>query len=212
MDSYSDCSAGARAQVTGGACQDSNTALGFIGRPYIYRDKVTGQYTPTRQSHKQIEVEEHFGTQGAASLRWTAGLGNTAFFRRCAVPRVPDSFHAPIDQGSPPGQPQNVGPSSSSLGAVSPGSPPPPPGPLSLEGASAIHTPSGRLCTAPRHLLPSDALCTCRGASRRRPTSVAASGSSLSAARARRAPTAGVRPGGASTARPTRSAGSDPCG
>ena len=41
--------------------------------------------------------------------------------------------------------------------------------------------------------------------SRRRPTSVAASGSSLPAALARRASTAGVRRGGASTARPTRS-------
>ena len=77
---------------------------------------------------------------------------------------------------------------------------------------SAIRTRYGRLSNAPRHLRPSAALSTGRGASRRRQTSVAASGSSLPAALARRAPTAGVRPGGASTARPTRSAGSGPCG
>ena len=52
-----------------------------------------------------------------------------------------------------------------------------------------------------------------RGASHRRSTtSVAASGSSLQAALARRAPPAGVRRGGASTARPTRSAGRGPRG
>ena len=69
---------------------------------------------------------------------------------------------------------------------------------------------SGRLSNAPRHLRLSDALCTGRGASRRLPTSVAASGSSLPAALARRAPTTGVRPGGALTARPPRSAGRGP--
>ena len=77
-------------------------------------------------------------------------------------------------------------------------------------GASAVRTRYGRFSTAPRHLQLSDALCTGRGASRRRPTSVAASGSSLPAALARRAPTAGVRPGGALTARPPRSAGRGP--
>ena len=128
------------------------------------------------------------------------------FFRRCAVPWVPDFFHAPVDQGAPSGPPQNVGPSSRSLGH-----------PLLLlarfprEGASAIRTRSGRLSAAPHHLRPSETLSTGRGASRRRPTSVAASGSSLPAALARRAPTAGSRPGGASTARPARSAGSGPC-
>ena len=77
---------------------------------------------------------------------------------------------------------------------------------------SAVCTRYGRLSTAPQHLLLSNALCTGRGASRRRPTSVAASGSSLPAALARRAPTAGVRPGGALTARPRRSAGCGPRG
>ena len=67
-------------------------------------------------------------------------------------------------------------------------------------GASAVRTRYGRLSTAPRHLQVSAALCS--GASRRQPTSVAASGSSLPAAFARRAPTAGV-PGGA-TARPSQ--------
>ena len=75
-------------------------------------------------------------------------------------------------------------------------------------GASAVRTRYGRLSTAPRHLRLSDALCTGRGASHRRPTSVAAPGSS--AALARRALTAGVRPGGALTARPLRSAGGGP--
>ena len=71
----------------------------------------------------------------------------------------------------------------------------------SLGGASAVRTRYGRLSNAPRHLRPSEALCTSRGTSRRRPTSVAASGSSLPVALARRAPTAGVRRGGALTAR-----------
>ena len=79
-------------------------------------------------------------------------------------------------------------------------------------GASALRTRYGRLSNAPRHLRSSEALCTGRGASRRRPTSVAASGSSLPAALARRAPKAGVRPGGALTARPPRSAGRGPRG
>ena len=47
------------------------------------------------------------------------------FFRRCAVPWVPDFFHAPIDQGSPSGPPPEVGPTTRSPGAVSPVSPPP---------------------------------------------------------------------------------------
>ena len=99
---------------------------------------------------------------------------NPGFFRRCAVPWVPDFFHAPVDQGAPSGPPQNVGPSSRSLGH-----------PLLLlarfprEGASAIRTRSGRLSAAPHHLRPSETLSTGRGASRRRPASVAASGSSL---------------------------------
>ena len=59
---------------------------------------------------------------------------------------------------------------------------PPSPGPLSLGGAAAIRTRHGRLFTASRHLLPSEALCT----------SGAASGSSLPTALARSAPTAGV--------------------
>ena len=71
-------------------------------------------------------------------------------------------------------------------------------------GSSAARTRCGRLSTAPRHLRPSEALCTGRGASRRRPTSVAASAYSLPAALA--------RPGRASPARPPRSAGSGPCG
>ena len=58
----------------------------------------------------------------------------------------------------------------------------PPPGPLSHGGASAIRTLSGSLSTVPRHLLPSKALSTGRGASRRRQTFVTASGSSLLAA------------------------------
>ena len=58
-----------------------------------------------------------------------------------------------------------------------------------------------RVSTAPRYLRPSAALST----GRRRPTSVAASGSSLPAALARRAPTGGFRLGRASTAQlPTR--------
>ena len=44
---------------------------------------------------------------------------------------VPDFFHAPIDQGSPSGPLQDVGPASRSLGAFSPVSPPPSPGPIS---------------------------------------------------------------------------------
>ena len=57
------------------------------------------------------------------------------------------------------------------------------PGPLSPGGASEIHTGSGRLSTAPRHLRPYEALSTGSGASRRRPPSAAASGaSSLQAA------------------------------
>ena len=47
----------------------------------------------------------------------------------------------------------------------------------SQKGASAVRTRFGRLSNAPRHL--SKALCTGRGTSRRRPTSVAAFGSSL---------------------------------
>ena len=84
--------------------------------------------------------------------------------------------------------------------------------------ALAVRTRYGRLSTAPLHLRPSEALCTGRGASRRRLTSVAASesGSSLPAALARRATNltrkAGVRQGGASTALAPRSAGSSPCG
>ena len=134
------------------------------------------------------------------------------FFCCCADPSrwVPDFFHAPIDQGSPSGPPQDVVPASRSLGAVSPVAPPP--GQLSPGGASAILTRSGWLSTAPRHLLPSAALSTGRGASRRRSTSVVASGSSFPAALARRAPPAGVRWGGASTASPTRSAGHGPRG
>ena len=88
----------------------------------------------------------------------------------------------------------------------------PSPGPHSQEGASAVRTHHGRLSNAPRHLRLSEALCNGRVASRRRPTSVAASGSSLLVALARRAQTAGVRPGGASTARPSRSAGRCPRG
>ena len=91
------------------------------------------------------------------------------FFRRCAVPWVPDFFHAPIDQGSPSRPPQHVGPASRSLGAVSPVSPPPSTGLLSPGGASVVRTRYGRLSTAPRHLRPSEALSTSRGASRRRP-------------------------------------------
>ena len=71
-------------------------------------------------------------------------------------------------------------------------------------GGSAVRTRYGRLSNAPRYLELSEALCTGRGASRRRPTSVAASGSSLPSALARRAQTAGVRLGGALTARPPR--------
>ena len=129
------------------------------------------------------------------------------FFRRCAVPWVPDFLHAPIAQGSPSGPPPEDDPASRSPGAVSPQSPPPSPG---LGGASAIRTRSGRLSTAPRHFQRSAALRPGRGASRRRPTSVAASGSSPPAALARRAPTPRV-PGGAS-ARPPRSVGRGPRG
>ena len=57
------------------------------------------------------------------------------FFRRCAVPWVPDFLHAPIDQGSPSGPPPEVDLASRSPGAVSPQSPPPSPGPHSLGGA-----------------------------------------------------------------------------
>ena len=89
---------------------------------------------------------------------------------------------------------------------------PPSPCPLSTVGSSAIRTRSGMSSTAPRHLRLSEALSTGRGASRRRPPSVAASGPSLPAALARRAPPTGVRPGGASPARPTRSAGRSHCG
>ena len=53
-------------------------------------------------------------------------------------------------------------------------------------GASAVRTRSGRLSNAPRHLRPSEALSTGRGASHRRPTSAAASGASLPAALAPR--------------------------
>ena len=59
---------------------------------------------------------------------------------------------------------------------------------------------------------PSEALSTGRGASRRRLTSVSASGSSLPAALTRRAPMAGVRLGRAMTAHPTRSVESGPRG
>ena len=55
----------------------------------------------------------------------------------------------------------------------------------------------GRLSTAPRHLPPSEALCTGSGASRRRPTFVAASGSSG----ARAQPPAGGGPIGRSLSR-----------
>ena len=75
-------------------------------------------------------------------------LNTLNFFRRCAVPWVPDFIHAPIDRGSPSGPPQDVGPSSRSLGAVPPVSPPPP-YPLSPGGAWAIRNRSGRLSTAP---------------------------------------------------------------
>ena len=80
-------------------------------------------------------------------------------------------------------------------GAVSPVSPSPSPGPFSPGGASVIRARSGRVSTAPRHFRPSETLGTGRGASRRRPTSVAASGSSLPAVLARRAPTGGGPPG-----------------
>ena len=95
---------------------------------------------------------------------------------------------------------------------MSPVSPPPSPGQLSPGGASVISTRSGRLSTAHCHLWCCKALSTGSGASRRRPAAAAASGSSLPAALARSAPTAGVRPCGASPARPTRSAGSGHCG
>ena len=78
---------------------------------------------------------------------------------------------------------------------------PPSAGLLSPEGASAIATRSGRLSTAPRHLRPPEALSTdrrgaCRD-SRRRPTSqaVAAWGSSIPAALARRVPSDSPRLG-----------------
>ena len=108
------------------------------------------------------------------------------FFRRCAVPWVPDFLHTPIAQGSPSGPPPEVGPASRLPGAVSPVSPPPSPGPHSLWGASAVRTRYGKLSTAPRHLQLCKALCTGRRAPRRRPQSVAASGPSLPAALARR--------------------------
>ena len=117
----------------------------------------------------------------------------TFFAAPCAVPWVPDFFYPPIDQGSPSGPPPAVGPASLSRGAVSPLFPPPSPGPHSQEGASAVRTHFGRLSNAPRHLWLCEALCNGRVASHRRPTSVAASGSSHLAAFARRAPTAGVR-------------------
>ena len=50
------------------------------------------------------------------------------FFRRCAVPWVPDFLHAPIDQGSSSGPPLDFGPASRSPAAVTPVSPPPSPG------------------------------------------------------------------------------------
>ena len=72
-------------------------------------------------------------------------------------------------------------------------------------GALALRTCYGWLSTARRHLLPSEALCTGSGASRRRPTFVAASGSS--GARAPRPAVGG--PPGRSLA---RSAGRGFCG
>ena len=89
------------------------------------------------------------------------------FFRRYAVPWAPDFLHAPNDQGSPSGPPQDVGPSSSYLGAVSPVSPPPSPSPSSPGGASAVRTRSERLSTAPHHLRPPEAPSPGSGASRR---------------------------------------------
>ena len=64
-------------------------------------------------------------------------------------------------------------------------------------GALALRTCYGWLSTARRHLLPSEALCTGSGASRRRPTFVAASGSSG----ARAQPPAGGGPIGRSLSR-----------
>ena len=137
-------------------------------------------------------VDEH------ASLLQLYQRRRQRFFRQS----VQEVLMAIFEGGSPSGPPSEVG-------AVSPQSPPPSPGPHSMGGgASAIRTRYGRLSNAPRHFLPSEALCTCRSASRRRPASVAASGSSLPAALARRAPTAGV-PCGA-TARPPRSVGRGP--
>ena len=126
------------------------------------------------------------------------------FFRRCAVPWVPDFFHAPSTRGT-------FWPTSGcwpllqvSWGRVSwvPSSFPWPALPGGSDGDShslwqVVH------CSPPSEA---------RGASRRRSTSVAASVSSLPAALARRAPTAGVRLGGASKARPTRSAARGPRG
>ena len=62
------------------------------------------------------------------------------FFRRCAVPWVPDFFYTPIAQGFPSDPPPEVGPASRSPGAVSPVSPPPSPGPRSLGGLGGSHS------------------------------------------------------------------------
>ena len=107
------------------------------------------------------------------------------FFRSYAVPChqwVPDCFHAPIDQESPAGPPPTgrwpflqV-----SWGSVSciPSSFSRPALPWGCVGN--LHSPR-RLSTAlcPSHLLPFEALSTGRCASRRRPPTVAALGSSL---------------------------------
>ena len=73
------------------------------------------------------------------------------FFRRSAVPWVPEFLHAPNDHWSSSGPPQDICPSSRTLGTLFPVSPPPSkspdqvPGRPSPEGASAVLTCSGRL-------------------------------------------------------------------
>ena len=129
------------------------------------------------------------------------------FFRCYAVLWVPVFIHAPIDQGRGPllAHLKMLALSSGLLGKCLLC-------PLLLSLASSPweeHRQSGRLSTAALHLLPSEALSTSRGASSRRQTSEATSGSSHPAALERSAPTVGFSAGGALPACPPLLAGSD---
>ena len=109
------------------------------------------------------------------------------FFNCFAVLWVPDFLHAPYNQGSSSGPPQNVGPSSRTLGSrwdLSPMTPtPPPPDQPSHGGALAVCNSSGRQSTAPNHLQVRDPAVLSPGSCKSRPQqpSAAVSGPSVPA-------------------------------